>query len=476
MTTESNTPGNTKWPLGGRYGRYGKYAGNLLALSDLVVVNAVFAAVVLCNPGAWFGQVKLVWLVLNIAYLPAAWLTRQTRNRRTVQMDRVIFSALVAAAVFALTFFSLLFFLDVETPGSGVYLELYAGILVTLTLWWMAGRQLLKRYRRRGGNYLRVLIVGTGPGARRLYRAMRDDPSYGYRIMGFVDYGYPADFPYRNLYLGNIRRLNDIIERLQIDRVYYALPDEDHEALHLTLQAADAHMIPFLFVPALSPYLNRAFEIEPIGPVTVMEARPNPLASPLNRAAKRASDILFSGILLLLSPVVYIPVAIAIKLSSPGPVLFKQQRTGYKGREFTCYKFRTMRVNPDSDNLQASRDDPRKTRIGEFLRRTSIDELPQFLNVFRGEMSVVGPRPHMLRHTEQYSQLIDKYMVRHLVKPGITGWAQVNGYRGETRHLWQMEKRVQYDVWYIENWSLLLDLKIVVRTVINAALGEENAF
>ncbi|MDE5684305.1 MAG: sugar transferase, partial [Muribaculaceae bacterium] len=157
-------------------------------------------------------------------------------------------------------------------------------------------------------------------------------------------------------------------------------------------------------------------------------------------------------------------------------VYFRQERTGYLGRSFECLKFRTMKVNSTSDVCQATKNDPRKTRFGEFLRRTSIDELPQFINVWRGEMSIVGPRPHMLMHTEQYTELIDRYMLRHAVKPGITGWAQVNGYRGPTDELWKMERRVEYDVWYIENWSLLLDMKIIVRTVINAFRSDENAF
>ncbi|MDE6262217.1 MAG: sugar transferase, partial [Muribaculaceae bacterium] len=171
-----------------------------------------------------------------------------------------------------------------------------------------------------------------------------------------------------------------------------------------------------------------------------------------------------------------IPIAIAGKISSPGPVLFKQTRHGYSGREFTCLKFRTMKVNSDSDRKQATDRDPRKTRVGDFLRRTSLDELPQFINVWMGDMSVVGPRPHMLAHTEQYRQLIDRYMLRHMVKPGITGWAQVSGYRGNTDELWKMEKRVNADVWYIEHWSWMLDLKIIVRTVYNAIRGEENAY
>ncbi|MEE0974734.1 MAG: exopolysaccharide biosynthesis polyprenyl glycosylphosphotransferase, partial [Muribaculaceae bacterium] len=230
------------------------------------------------------------------------------------------------------------------------------------------------------------------------------------------------------------------------------------------------------FVPQISRYINRGFDLYNMGPVAVMTLRCNPLKRFVNRLLKRSFDLLFSSIVLLFSPIVFIPVAIAIKLSSPGPVFFKQKRTGHLGKDFNCWKFRTMKVNADSDSKQAEKDDPRKTRVGDFLRKTSIDELPQFINVFLGDMSVVGPRPHMLKHTLDYSKLIDKYMVRHAIKPGITGWAQVNGYRGQTEQLWQMEKRVEHDVWYIENWTFLLDIKIIIRTVMNAIQGEKNAF
>ena len=191
---------------------------------------------------------------------------------------------------------------------------------------------------------------------------------------------------------------------------------------------------------------------------------------------KRAFDIVFSSVVLIFSPLVFIPVAIGVKMSSPGPVFFRQERTGLQGRRFHCLKFRTMRVNSDADSVQATSDDPRKTAFGNFLRRTSIDELPQFINVFLGDMSVVGPRPHMVKQTEDYTRIIDKYMVRHTIKPGITGWAQISGYRGLTDELWKMEKRVEYDVWYIEHWNFFLDLKIIFRTVVNAFKGEENAY
>ena len=196
-----------------------------------------------------------------------------------------------------------------------------------------------------------------------------------------------------------------------------------------------------------------------------------------NRLIKRLFDIVVSLIaIVIVSATILIPIIIAIKLSSKGPILFKQKRTGYRGREFVCLKFRTMKVNADADTRQATKDDPRKTKVGDFLRKTSLDELPQFLNVLYGNMSVVGPRPHMVKQTDEYRKLINRYMVRHTIKPGITGLAQVSGFRGQTEKLWQMEKRVEYDVKYIENWTFWLDIKIMVRTVLNAVQGEKNAY
>ena len=243
------------------------------------------------------------------------------------------------------------------------------------------------------------------------------------------------------------------------------------------IRLADENFIKFYYIPLLNPKLKHQFYMISLNrSISAIGVHPSPLRHPLNQAMKRLFDIVFSTICLVCSPIVFIPIAILIKLDSPGPVFFKQKRTGYMGNEFMCYKFRTMRVNKDADSKQATKNDSRKTRLGDFLRKSSIDELPQFWNVLRGDMSVVGPRPHMLAHTEEYRQLIDKYMVRHLVKPGITGWAQVIGYRGATEELWQMEARVDSDVWYIENWSFLLDMKIMVRTITNAFGGDSNAY
>lgn len=205
-----------------------------------------------------------------------------------------------------------------------------------------------------------------------------------------------------------------------------------------------------------------------------MTLRNRPLERLLNKMMKRGFDVVVSSVALVMLPLLGLPIAIAIKLSSPGPVFFVQRRTGYRGKEFNLYKFRSMKMNDEADTKQACENDSRITKIGSFLRRAYLDELPQFLNVWLGDMSVVGPRPHMLLHTDKYSGIVDSYMTRHEVKPGITGWAQVNGLRGSTEELWKMRERVRYDLWYIENWSFFLDLKILYKTLCEFLPGKKH--
>lgn len=219
-------------------------------------------------------------------------------------------------------------------------------------------------------------------------------------------------------------------------------------------------------IPGFLPYEQATMAIHMEGDYPVFDMRNNPLMMEGNKITKRIFDLVASSLFLItIFPIIYLIFGLLIKLSSPGPVFFKQKRSGLDGKEFEMYKFRSMRVNTDSDTKQATKEDNRKTKIGNFMRRTSIDELPQFINVFLGDMSIVGPRPHMVLHTNQYSGLVDHYMVRHFVKPGITGYAQITGFRGETDELWKMEGRVDADIWYLEHWSIILDVWIIMRTV-----------
>jgi len=262
-----------------------------------------------------------------------------------------------------------------------------------------------------------------------------------------------------------------------IKEVYVSLTAEKLSDAGSLIQEAEKQCVRLKFVPDFSQSLASPFSINYMGDFPVISLRKEPLEEMHNRFRKRIADILFSSaVILFVMSWLYPIIAILIKIQSPGPVLFKQLRSGRNNEMFWCYKFRSMKMNKDSDSKQATKNDNRVTPIGRFLRKSSLDEFPQFFNVLLGNMSIVGPRPHMLKHTEQYRAIIDKYMVRHYLKPGITGWAQVNGFRGETINLDLMEKRVEHDIWYLENWSAMLDVKIVFLTIINMIKGEESAY
>jgi putative colanic acid biosynthesis UDP-glucose lipid carrier transferase len=240
-------------------------------------------------------------------------------------------------------------------------------------------------------------------------------------------------------------------------------------------KAAEVHLIKFKYVPDLSDYTDCLIDLVNDSPILSLSHQPS--ESFTGQIKKRVFDILFSSIIIVFVLSWLLPIlALIIKLDSEGPVLFIQMRSGKNNRPFRCIKLRSLTINRDADTLQVSRNDTRITKVGRFLRRSSLDELPQFFNVFFGNMSIVGSRPHMLKHTEEYSKMEDTYMLRHLLKPGVTGWAQINGHRGEIKHKEQLTKRIQHDIWYIENWNIWLDIKIVFATISLTFKGDENAF
>jgi putative colanic acid biosynthesis UDP-glucose lipid carrier transferase len=262
-----------------------------------------------------------------------------------------------------------------------------------------------------------------------------------------------------------------------VNEVYSTIAPEHNVGIYRLMQEADHACIHFRLIPDLSYFIKRAVFINYFKDIPVLSLRQEPLDDVGNRIRKRFFDIVFSLFVTIFILSWLIPlVGLLIYLESPGPIFFKQPRTGRDKKLFNCIKFRSMKVNADADNKQASANDERITRLGRFLRRTNLDEFPQFLNVLWGDMSVVGPRPHMLKHTDDYSKLIDRYMIRQFLEPGITGWAQVNGFRGETKTVEQMQGRVEHDIWYMENWSLWLDVKIILITVVNMITGDKNAY
>ena len=461
-------------------GRYGQFVKWIFSIIDLLIVNVVFFATMYWQRDSLADSSELysrpVWLSLNVAMLVGLYFYNNVHERRVFYAEKVVGQALKLVLTHAGIFVTLTSFLiAVESPWQHI-LWFYLTFFVVLSAWWVISRQLVKLYRNRGFNFKRVIVIGGGTVGVRLIDEMMADQGYGYHIVGFFDDNHKSRSA-SAAYQGTLDDVEQFVKTHQVDEMFCCVPDiEDNQNVSRMIRIADNNAVDFYYVPQFGRTVTRQFELQSVGDVPILAVHPYPLKNPINRFVKRAFDLLVSTVALILSPLVIIPVAIGIKMSSPGPIFFVQKRTGYRGQAFDCYKFRTMRVNNDSDTLQATKDDPRVTRFGNFLRRTSIDELPQFYNVWRGEMSIVGPRPHMIAQTELYSELIDKYMLRHTIKPGITGWAQVRGYRGQTEELWQMEKRVEFDVWYAENWTFFMDLKIIFRTVLNALKGEDNAY
>lgn len=323
-----------------------------------------------------------------------------------------------------------------------------------------------------------LVIVGNSPAAEEIFRYCHDQTVRGYRFRGiFTD--EPISGPLGPHRVGDVEAVKAYAVQNRIDIIYCALPGTRKEEITDLMEFCERNTIRFRVIPSAESFIPvvKTSDLEFLGGVPVSKLRKEPLEKPWNRRLKRAFDIAFStGVILLVFPWLFGILAILIKLSSKGPVFFKQMRLGRDNQEFVCWKFRSMRMNKEADVKQATKNDPRVTRIGRFLRKSNLDEMPQFINVFLGHMSVVGPRPHPLRLNDQYRDIIDKYMVRHFVRPGITGWAQVNGFRGETRTPELMERRVELDVWYLENWSFWLDLRIVVKTVTNMFSKDEMAY
>jgi putative colanic acid biosysnthesis UDP-glucose lipid carrier transferase len=323
----------------------------------------------------------------------------------------------------------------------------------------------------------KVVIVGSGSFANKLYNYFNSKKAVGYKLMGCFDV-QTSNNPYQNRITGNIEDLKAYCIENKIDEIYFARPLSEKTLINDLSNFADKNFIYFRMatLPSVAESKEKEVNTYYFDDVPVMSLRKEPLSSPLNRTLKRAFDIVFSlCVLAILIPFVFPLIALAIKLESRGPVFFTQKRPGKKNQLFNCFKFRSMTVNNEGDK-QASKNDKRITKVGAFLRKTSLDELPQFMNVLLGDMSVVGPRPNMQKQLEYYSQHIENYSFRHFVTPGITGYAQVNGYRGETNTIDLMEKRVELDIAYMEKWSLWFDIKIIFLTGWNIIKGEEMAY
>ena len=329
-------------------------------------------------------------------------------------------------------------------------------------------RRILKHYRSLGYNQKHILIAGSGKAALQYYSTIRKDPT-----LGLTPYGYISE---TNKAIGSLRRLGGfdqlahILETRDIDEVVAALSIEETEFISQIIRDCEKYGTKLSLIPFYADYMSSHPYIDEVNGLPLMNIRRIPLDNIANAFVKRAMDICGSLILILLTSPLMIFAAVGTKLSSPGPIIFKQERVGLNKKPFVMYKFRSMRVNDRETSGWSSDHDPRKTKFGALIRKCSIDELPQFFNVLKGDMSLVGPRPELPFFVEQFKENIPLYMVKHQIRPGITGWAQVNGYRGDT----SIEERIRHDIYYIENWSALFDIRILLMTVFTALVNTEK--
>ncbi|HWA35901.1 MAG TPA: undecaprenyl-phosphate glucose phosphotransferase [Cyclobacteriaceae bacterium] len=459
-------------------GRFSRYLRFVVFLGDVAVLNGLFIGLYLTGHFIveTFGQDAVSWswflVLLNISWLVIIFYTNPYKVSRVFNFVRI--SGVVIYTVFQhfLVTCTAIYLLDFELVHKWGPPAVYMIFLLFVLAWRLGFFYFLQIYRSRGYNFRSVIVVGYGAISRQMEYFFRMHPEHGYRFVGFFDdqYKHPK-------VLGKLSDIQTFLVENKIDEIYCCLPYIKYGAIKKIIDMGEERFLKVKLIADYRAFSFKGLELERYDHIPVLNVTSMPLDDRRNQVMKRVFDMIFSLFLTIVIFSWLFPlIALAIKLDSRGPVFFRQRRTGQANQEFTCLKFRTMHVNDEADHRQASKQDSRITRVGAFLRKTSLDELPQFMNVLSGDMSVVGPRPHMLKHTEEYSKVIGKFMARHFVKPGVTGLAQSKGYRGETKNILDMKNRVKLDRFYIENWSFLLDVKIIVLTVLELLRGSEKAY
>ena len=388
-----------------------------------------------------------------------------TRTRRLVWKARTIFFAVTISTLIATAFFFVFRLVDFS---RGVLLAFYLTTLLFLIGKYAFMRLVLRRFRGKGYNLKHVVVIGTGDLARQYRRDIEAEPGLGFHIKGFIGNGEALEES--ETFLGSFEDMDRQLASTDVSEVVIALNPEEYPYIRRIISCCERNGVKYSVIPFYNDIIPANPPIETIGRSKLINMRSNRLENLGWAILKRSVDVIVSVLgLTLLSPLLLV-IAIGVKRSSPGPVLFSQVRVGYLRRKFRMLKFRSMRVNVEEDTAWSTDEDPRRTKFGAFLRKTSLDELPQLINVLKGDMSLVGPRPELPHFVEQFRETIPYYMVKHQVKPGMTGWAQVNGYRGDT----SIEKRIELDLWYIENWSPWLDIRILLKTVFGGTINAEK--
>lgn len=449
-------------------GRYSSYLRPFTYAFDLLIINLFVVSILPHDYHILYfhGFITLAWIIcaLNFHFYEVYRFTKAIAVFEKTIKQFLLFWILCYS-------FSGFYFNNVQSFRIANYI-LFCFLLIAFFKLFVF--YFLKKYRVLfGGNYRQVVVIGSQKHTDELVHFFQDNADYGYRLIKNFD----TDIDKKQNFTNALNFIKSEKEDNKVDEMYCALADLTNSQVNDLIDFADNNLKVLKFIPNKNDYFVQNMKLDYYGYIPILSMRTIPLDDKLNQFTKRLFDIVFSSFIIVFVLSWLIPfLAIFIKSESKGPVFFKQKRNGLNFKEFSCYKFRSMKLNTISDIQQVSKNDPRITKIGAFIRKTSIDELPQFLNVFLGEMSVVGPRPHMVSETERFALKVDKFMVRHFVKPGITGMAQTNGFRGEVENDKDIIYRVKYDIFYMENWSIFLDIKIIFQTVFKIFQGEDKAY
>jgi len=462
-----------------------KFLSQIYALSDFICVQFAFLiawwirfeSIFATNENHLPFSTYLLWslfygaITVGIGYL-VAFYSPKRKKRFAYELYKIF----QIHAIGLLIFLSILF-MTKEVDFSRSYLAIYVtAIIFVVSTFRYFVKVSLRSLRRKGFNKKYVLILGAGTLGRRFYDNLLGHPEMGFEVIGFLDdykQQHPNKYKDYKPIIGKVDDLEIILDRYIIDEVIIALPLNAYKKYRKIINTCEKAGIRALIIPDFYDYLPSTPYFDNFAGIPLINVRDVPLDELRNRCLKRAFDLVFSVLAIIITSPVMLLIAVGIRLTSKGPIIFKQERMGMNRRTFIMYKFRTMKVMPqqDSDTIWTRENDPRRTKFGTFLRKTSLDELPQFFNVLKGDMSIVGPRPERPYFVEQFKEEIPKYMVKHHIRPGITGWAQANGLRGDT----SIRERIKHDIFYIENWTLLFDIKIIIKTIINGFINR-NAY
>lgn len=452
--------------------RYSRFFPILFLIADLICLNLsiVFANYFRFNSFILNGDYLILTGFLNVIWLLVFFGSRlQEVNRSSKLLDHL--NKVLTALVINLSIvFALWFALQPVEYSRKFLFVTYLAFTLSILTWRSIWHYAIRYYRALGFNLRNVLIVGSGEVAGDLRLQFEETPQLGYKLVGIVNDDVEKE--------GHaLKDIENFSLKNNVDIIFCHLPSLSNDRVREIINFAENNLIKVNLVSQFSKLMSYNLSIDQVGSIPMIQVNTIPLDYSINRFVKRLFDIIFSFVVFVIILSWLIPIiTLLIKLESKGPIFFKQLRHGRDNREFEIYKFRTMIVHNDPQVRQAQKDDSRITKLGSILRMTSIDELPQFINVLRGDMSVVGPRPHAIQHNREYQPQIDRFWQRHAVKPGITGLAQAKGFRGETIELSDMAGRVKLDRFYVKNWSLILDFKIIILTILSILRGNENAY